>query len=155
MKILGADVSSTSTGISLLENDVLVASDLWTPTNTKSPHPERIFEFAQWFGQQLHKHRPDKVAISSTSFSRNIGTTRVLARYEGAAIFKAQMYSAEVIDLKDSAARKMVLSKGNLSKEDSYNEVRLLVPDFPFLPFKKGGNDQTDAFVFAKAASLL
>lgn len=155
MKILGADISSTSTGISLLDNDELTASDIWTPINKNSPHPERIFEFAQWFGDKLHKYKPDKVAVSSTSFSRNVNTTRVLARYEGVAIFKATMYSAEVVDLKDSAARKMVLSKGNLSKEDSYNEVRLLVPNYQFLPFEKGGNDQTDAWVFARAASLL
>jgi Holliday junction resolvasome RuvABC endonuclease subunit len=155
MKILGADVSSSSTGISVLEDGELVASALWVPFNKKAPHSERIFEFGQWFGNQLYKHRPQKVAISTTSFSRNHGTTRILARYEGVAIYKAQMYSAEVIDLKDSEARKMVLSKGNLSKEDSYNEVRLLVPDYPFLPFNKGGNDQTDAWTFAKAASLL
>jgi Holliday junction resolvasome RuvABC endonuclease subunit len=155
MKIAGADISSKSTGVTVLEDNEIFSSQVWTPSNPKSPHAVRIFEFAEWFGRILYRDKPDKVAVSSTSFSRNQNTTRVLARYEGAAIFKAQLYSCEVVDLKDSEARRMVLSKGNLSKEDAYDEVRQLVPNYPFLPFKQGGNDQTDAWTFAKAASLL
>jgi Holliday junction resolvasome RuvABC endonuclease subunit len=125
MKVMGVDVSSSCTGVTIVDSG------------------------------QLYKHRPELVAVSTTSFSRNVNVTRVIARYEGVTIAAARLYSADVVDVRDSEARKLVLSRGNLSKEEAYNEVLLLVPDYNWLPFKKGGNDQTDAYVIAEAAPFL
>lgn len=155
MKVMGLDVASSSTGLTIINDGELVESTIWKPVDKKAPHSSRLFEFGQWLGNKLYEHKPDRVAISGTSFSRNIRTTRILSRYEGVAMYRATMYSAEVVDFRDSEARKMILSKGNLSKEDSYKEVLLLEPNYHFLPFKKGGDDQTDSYVFAKAGSLL
>lgn len=152
MKVMGVDVSSSSTGLTVIEDGQLVESTIWKPLNKKALASDRLFEYGQWIGNKLYAHRPDLVAVTSTSFSRNIHTTRVISRYEGVTIDKAKLYSADVVEAKDSTARKLVLSRGNLSKEEAYQEVRLLEPDYPFLPFKKGGDDQTDAWVMAKAA---
>lgn len=149
---MGVDVSSSSTGLTVIEDGQLVESTIWKPLNKKALASDRLFEYGQWIGNKLYAHRPDLVAVTSTSFSRNIHTTRVISRYEGVTIDKAKLYSADVVEAKDSTARKLVLSRGNLSKEEAYQEVRLLEPDYPFLPFKKGGDDQTDAWVMAKAA---
>ena len=148
---MGVDASSSSTGVTVLDNGTLVESAIWTPRNKKALASDRLFEYAQWFGEKLHTHRPDLVAVSSTSFSRNANTTRVIARYEGVTIFKARMYSCDVVEVRDSTARKAVLSRGNLSKQQAYEEVLLLEPNYPWLPFKQGGNDQTDSWVLAKA----
>ena len=149
---MGVDASSSSTGVTVLDDGQLVESTIWQPSNKKALASDRLFEYAQWFGEKLYKHKPDLVAVSSTSFSRNANTTRVIARYEGVTIFKARMHSCDVVEVRDSTARKAVLSRGNLSKQEAYEEVLMLEPKYPWLPFKKGGNDQTDSWVLAKAA---
>ena len=152
---MGVDASSSSTGATLIDNDKLIASLIWQPTNKAADPSERLFDFYQWIGDQLYLYRPSLVVVSVTSFSRSHNTTRVLARYEGASIIAARMYSCEVIEARDSQARALVLSKGNVSKEEAYKEVLQMEPKFDWLPFSKGGNDQADAFVFAKAGPQL
>lgn len=152
---MGVDTSSSCTGIVVLDSGVIVESGIWKPLNKKALASDRLFEYSQWIKAKLYQHRPDVVAVSSTSFSRNANTTRVLARYEGVTVAAAKLYSAHVIDIKDSTARKLVLSKGSLSKEAAYQEVIMLNPDYNWLPMGKGGDDLTDAWTFAKAAPSL
>ena len=128
---------------------------IWKPINKKALASDRLFEYSTWIDSVLYTHRPDRVVVSVTSFSRSHKTTRVLARYEAATILKAKLYSCEVVEAKDSQARSLILSKGSLSKQEAYDEVTHLLPDYPWLPFEKGGNDQTDSWTFAMAGSLL
>lgn len=155
MKVMGIDASSSCTGLTIIDDGELVESVIWKPINKKALASERLFEFYQWISSKLYTHRPDVCAISSTSFSRNVNTTRVLSRYEGAAIVAARLYSCDVVDVKDVEARKMVLKRGNTTKERAYQLVTKREKDYPWLPYDKGGNDQTDSYVLAKAALAL
>lgn len=155
MKVVGVDASSSCTGLTIIDDGKLVESVIWKPTDKKALASDRLFEFYTWISEKLYTHRPDVCAISSTSFSRNVNTTRVLSRYEGAAIIAARLYSCDVVDVKDVEARKMVLKRGNTSKERAYQLITKKYPDYPWLPYKKGGDDQVDSFVIAKAAPAL
>lgn len=155
MKVMGADVSSSCTGVTLIDDGELVESVIWKPINKKALASERLFEYYQWISGKLYEHRPDLVAVSSTTYRRNPNTTRVLSRYEGATIVAARVYSCDVVDVLDVEARKAVLKRGNTTKERAYQLVTKKHPDYPWLPYKDGGNDQTDSYVIAKAAPAL
>jgi Holliday junction resolvasome RuvABC endonuclease subunit len=155
MKVMGVDASSSCTGLTIIDEGKLVESVIWTPRNKKALASDRLFEFYTWIGEKLYQHRPDLVAISATSFSRNVNTTRVLSRYEGAVIVAARLYSCDVVNVKDAEARKMVLKRGNTTKQRAYQLVTKREKAYPWLPYDKGGNDQTDSYVIAKAAPAL
>lgn len=152
---MGADVSSSCTGLTLLDDGELIESVIWKPVDKKALASERLFEYYQWISSKFYVHRPDLVAVSATTYRRNPNTTRVLSRYEGATIVAARVYSAQVVDVLDVEARKAVLKRGNTSKERAYQLVTRKYPDYPWLPYAKGGNDQTDSYVIASAAPAL
>lgn len=152
---MGVDASSSCTGVTVIDDGELVESVIWKPRNKKALASDRLFEYYMFIKTMIHKHRPDLVAVSATAYKRNVNTTRVLSRYEGATIIAARMYSCDVVDVIDSEARKMVLKRGNTSKERAYQLVTKKLPDYPWLPYNEGGNDQTDSFVIASAALAL
>jgi len=45
MKVMGVDVSSSSTGLTVLEDGNLVESTIWKPVNKKALASDRLFEY--------------------------------------------------------------------------------------------------------------
>lgn len=126
-----------------------MSADIWTP-DKKLNASARLLSYYNWIGCQLLELEPDKIAISNTSFSRSHQTTRIVARYEAATILAATALDIEIIEMKDSEARKKVFGKGNLPKEEVYERVTNDIK-YRWLEFDKGGNDQTDAYTLARS----
>ena len=152
---MGVDASSSCTGVTVIDYGELIESVIWKPLDKKALASRRLFEYSQWIKAKLYEHKPDLVAVSATTYRRNPNTTRVLARYEGVTIVAAVTYSAEVVEVLDVEARKAVLKRGNTTKERAYQLVLKKEPDYPWLEYDKGGNDQTDSYVIAKAGPAL
>ncbi len=155
MKILGVDCSSSCSAASLVVDGEFEANELWRPLKNVQA-ADKLLNYYDWIGIVIARFRPQRVVVSTTSFSRSHQTTRVLARYESATIIQARQFGAEVIEAKDSEARKIVLGKGNLTKQEAYETVvNDILPNYAWLPFKAGGDDQVDSFVFAMAGNEL
>jgi Holliday junction resolvasome RuvABC endonuclease subunit len=155
MRVMGVDASSSCTGVTTIDKGKLVESVIWRPNDKKALASERLLEFYLWLCNKIEEQKPDVLAISSTSFSRNVNTTRVLSRYEGVAILAARQRGCAIVNVKDSEARKMVLKRGTTSKQRAYQLVTKREKKYPWLPYDDGGNDQTDSYVIAKAALAL
>jgi Holliday junction resolvasome RuvABC endonuclease subunit len=150
-KTLGVDPSSSCTGICLVENNEPVAVGIWKPSSQKALPSCRLTEYYGWITRKIELGNPDIVSIEIIAFNRSHQTTRILSRYESATIIAAVLAGCKVVELRVSDARKQILSKGNLSKQQAYDEVTQRYPDINWGDFDKGGADKTDACVIALA----
>lgn len=153
MRTLGIDPSSSSTGLALIDNFNIEAVSLWRPT-TKDVH-KSLAEFADYLSSSNLTCHIDSMCVERVSVTCNMNTVRRIAYVEGVALslFKS-LGCSEVTQMNPSQARKIVFGKGNIGKEEIYKEIVSSNSSIDFLPFKKGGSDQTDAVVLALAMQL-
>jgi Holliday junction resolvasome RuvABC endonuclease subunit len=84
MLILGLDISSVSTGWSILENDTLLDSGLIKIASNLS-HPDKLSQFAHDLKCITRDHDIDWVVIEDQYF-QNVVTVKILSRFCGVAI---------------------------------------------------------------------
>lgn len=92
MKYLGIDISSKSTGWSLLEDGKLVDFGKINPTGTMI-QGQKLNLFDVEITKILNKCEPDLIAIEDVIHVKAITTTKILARYNGIAIKTAYSYN--------------------------------------------------------------
>lgn len=97
---------------------------------------------------------PDVVVVEKVSVSWNVNTIRKIAYYEAVAMIYSHGQGADLQQVQATKARRIVLGKGNLSKEKCYD---IVVEKYPrdWAKPNKGGMDETDAFVLAMAGPAL
>lgn len=108
--------------------------------------------YYHWLVELAGLWRPDMALVELVAVHRNMNTVRVLARYEAASIIALKTSKVLTMQGRVSKARLIALGKGNLSKEEAYAAVCLREPQHEWRTPKKGGMDETDAYVLAKAA---
>lgn len=148
MKILGVDPSSSVTGIAVLD-----AKDLSFETHTfKADHNKELQDNMNdcLFMLENLCRKPYAVGIEKVSVSWNVNTIRKISYYEALGLLHAANTKASAHQLQATKARRIVLSKGTLSKEDSFKEVISRFPDHEF-----ANMDEADALVIALAAAFL
>jgi Holliday junction resolvasome RuvABC endonuclease subunit len=146
--ILGLDTSSTKSGIALINSKKeLLEIDLWKKDKRKN-----LFENLQNWQEYVGSLMPvDLVVIEKVSKARNLNTVRLLAYHEAAAFIKAHEFGTEILHISPMTARKKGLGNGKLNKQAVYNMIKTKYKNQEFLPYDKGGNDQTDAVCLALA----
>lgn len=105
-----------------------------------------------WLAATAVSWKVDMALVELVAVHRNMNTVRVLARYEAASIIALKTQKVLTMQGRVSQARSIALGKGNLSKEEAYAIVCEREPQHTWRTPKKGGMDETDAYVLAKAA---
>jgi Holliday junction resolvasome RuvABC endonuclease subunit len=153
MRVGGVDPSSTSAGFAVVENGKVLFTDVWVPSSKHLSSHQKLYEYSEYLKLLLKAWQLDMLVIELVAVSRNIGTVRLLARYEGAAILAAKELNIMVKEHRVMQARAIVFGHGDISKRDAYKQI---VSDHPYHSFRKptkgqGGEDETDAVAMALA----
>lgn len=152
MRVLGIDSSSSSTGLALVDGTDLIDTWIWTPKKKSAPHPQRIYEYFCFLEELIPTLKADYASIEKLTHARNALTVRILSQYQGVSSVACTQAGLAVLEPRVLEARKYGLGHGYKDKETVYKKVKKMYPKHKFLPFDKGGNDETDAVVLALAA---
>jgi crossover junction endodeoxyribonuclease RuvC len=126
MRVLGLDVSSSSTGWSIVERSVkenevvlkLREFGLIKPDGNMGV-TQRLYFFGNELSKVIEKHQPTDVAIEETIFVRSPVVMRTLARFSGVAIYLAYKYQKKEISMYEPSMWKKGLGlKGSAVKSE-------------------------------------
>lgn len=153
MRVVGADPSSSSSGFSYVVDDVLKAKAVWTPRK-KATRAAALVEYEDSFGAWLDGlgHRPDLAVVEELAVARGHKTVRALSHFEAATYMALERRKIPIMTVKAGKARNIVLGISvTSSKEDAFTAVRMQYPDIRWSQKDRGGLDEADSFVLAKA----
>lgn len=147
MRTLGLDIA-TVTGYSLLEDDILIEYGTLCLDKTKNTR-EKLIEFKKKLLKLIKELKPQQIVIENVYSSINIQTTQFLNMLRGIVICSIPI-KIQIIGINASNARKIVLHKGNASKEEVFNYITLKynLNNFVF----KTHNDITDSILLVLAS---
>lgn len=154
MLVAGFDPSSSCSAAALVDGNLLARADVWKRPSSGSA-PARLLYYFDWLTGWLLLHQPHAAVIEFLSVERNAKTTRILSHYQGVTAVVCKRHGCVVIESRAVSVRKIVCGKGNLKKDEVYEQIVGRFPEFEFLPFDSGGGDQTDATVLALAGPSL
>lgn len=92
MKVLGIDISSNSTGLSLIQDDKLLEYAKINPTGTMSSSA-KMYLFSVELDKLIAKYAPDFIGIEDVIQVSSVTVTKILARFNGIAIISAYRYN--------------------------------------------------------------
>lgn len=152
MKILAFDVSSMSTGYSVINNGRLLKGSLgMIQPNPRRQYGERLQVFESELKKIIQKHNPDIIVVEDIFKGRNIKTFRSLAMFRGVAI-KA-IYDETMKDpviIMASEARSLVGSENKKEKAFEFITSKFKL-DLDF----DTQNDIADSIVLALAGHIM
>lgn len=110
--------------------------------------PARLAATGDWLIQLLADLNVKRAVVEEVSVSHNMDTVRKIAYFESVCMLSCAMLKLPVLSVKTTSARKAVLGKGNLKKEQAHPMLeklagRGLMPDeadallFAYYPFCK------------------
>jgi len=152
-KILGLDISISSTGYCIINNGKLLRKScgLIQP-NPKETYGHRLLFLENNIKDVIKKNKPDEVIIEDIFKGRNAKTFKILSMARGVAI-KAiyQETGKDPISIMASETRKLIGIKN--TKEDAFNFIvkKYKLNDYEF----DTHNDITDAMALALAAHTM
>ena len=135
--ILGIDISSSSTGWALLDNEkdvILKEYGLIKPTGGMSVS-QRLYFFGNEIKKVIEKYTPKEIVIEETVLVRGPVIMRTLASFRGVALFQAYSYQKrEVTTYEPPNWKRIIGMKGNAKKP----EIQLFICErFKLLEQKK------------------
>lgn len=150
MKILAFDISSSSTGYSVLEDKKLKKYGL-IELSSKSSHGKKLYDFEQELVKIILQENPDLIIIEDIFKGRNANTFKVLSLFRGVAIKAIYgIIKDDPISLMASEARSLVGCPN--SKEEAFDFV---IANFKVkFDFDKH-NDIADSIVLGLAGHIL
>lgn len=152
-KILGLDISISSTGYCLINNGKLLRNScgLIQP-NPKQSYGQRLLFLEDNIKDIIKKNKPDEIIIEDIFKGRNAKTFKILSMARGVAV-KAiyQETGKDPISIMASETRKLIGIKN--TKEDAFDFIvkKFKLDDFEF----DTHNDMTDAMALALAAHTM
>jgi Holliday junction resolvasome RuvABC endonuclease subunit len=156
VRSVGVDIASAGlSALALVVDGEPRSAKVWKPKNVRDSTPERIHQFHKWMTFTLGTMNPDVVAVEELAVFLNKKVIRALSRHEGAALLAAKQRGVVVVNPPVTQARGIVFGKGNISKDEAWEAIKKMYPDFKFLPKTSGGTDQADALVHALAAPTI
>jgi crossover junction endodeoxyribonuclease RuvC len=91
MKIMGIDISSKSTGWSLIEGDKLLEYGKIEPSK-KMSLGQKLCLFGNEISKIIARHKPNEIAIEDVVQVSSVSVTKILSRFNGVAIIEAYKY---------------------------------------------------------------
>ena len=149
-KVLGLDISSSSSGFSIAADGYLDIKSI----GTIEPPPKlmtgaKLLFFEKAVKKLIKKHKPDVIVIEDIFKGPSVTVFKLLAMFRGVAFLITQKeLKKDPISLLPTEARKLV-GVGGITKEDAYAFV---VKKYNFTNFKfETHNDITDSIVLSLA----
>jgi len=124
MKILGVDISSRSTGWSLLDGDKILDFGKVNPTG-KLSSANKLFLFAVELKRIIERCKPDEIAIEDVVQVKSVKVAKILARFNGVAIIESYRYLQRDPTLFEPSAWKKQMD--NCTGGSKKSEVQLAV----------------------------
>lgn len=119
MKILSLDLSLSSTGYSIIDNEYNLISYGTIQTNSKNnTEEERLYIIGKKIDELIKKYEITDVCVEGSYKSVNIKTTQQLAKLLGISIYLATDNNINVITINPTTARKSIIGSGKADKED-------------------------------------
>ncbi len=154
MRIVGIDPSSTYCGFAVIDTRYketqVVQVDHWE-RNKNLSHAQGFDDYYRWLSTSLAFVRPDMAVIEFIAYSgakSNAQAIQTVAFYQAISALACKRKACVVIEARATTARKAVLGKGNLSKDEVWEIMRHTYPDL-FSAKARGGLDEMDALVLA------
>ena len=85
---MGVDISSKSTGWSILQGDKLVEYGKVNPTG-KMTTSQKLFLFHVELKKIIERYQPDEIAIEDVPLVKSVSVAKLLARFNGVAMIEA------------------------------------------------------------------
>jgi Holliday junction resolvasome RuvABC endonuclease subunit len=128
----------------------------WKNGNPRNSEPVQLVAFETWLKRVLWLWKPDIVAVEELAVFLNKKVIRTLSRREGVALLVAKKCASIVIHPPVTQSRSIVLgSPGNMPKEEAWQRIKKMYPDFDFGNANQGGMDKGDAMTHALAAETI
>ena len=125
MKILGLDLSLSSTGINIIdENENILMCDKICTDAKKNTEEERLYIVANTIKKIIEENNVDMVVAENQFFSKNPKTGLTLSKLMGAVIYVCQELNVQFQLLSPTQARKILCGDGKLKKEQMANYIR-------------------------------
>jgi Holliday junction resolvasome RuvABC endonuclease subunit len=162
VKCVGIDPSSSCTAAALVEGKALLDLWAWMPSKQES-EAQRLHNFYMALKSYLRPNPFEPpiapmACIEFLSVTRNMNAVRAVSHYQAASVLACKMAGLVVIEARVSSARKVVVGKGNMPKEEVYAEMKRRYPEFDWGRLTKngkgatnGGMDKSDATVLGLA----
>lgn len=87
-KIMGVDISSRSTGWSIIQGDKLIEYGKVNPTGKMSV-AQKLFLFHIELKKLIERYKPDEIAIEDVPLVKSVSVAKLLARFNGVAMIEA------------------------------------------------------------------
>jgi len=158
VRAVGIDIASQGfLAAALAVDGIPLRAVLWKPKDAKDSDAERLYQAYVWVARQLALMKPDIVSVErQAGFVKNHDTIRSLSKREGVALLAAkQRRGTVVLNPPVNQARGVVFGKGNMGKDDAWEAIKKMFPDFDFGRKTTGGMDKGDAMTHALAAPTI
>lgn len=158
MRAVGVDIASQGfLAMALAVDGIPQRAVIWKPEDKKDSDPERLYRTYIWMARQLALMKPNIVSVEQQAgYVNNGNVIRSLSRREGVALLAAkQRRGVVVLNPTVKQARGVVFRNGSLSKDDAWEAIKRMFPEFDFGRKTTGGTDKADALVHALAAPTI
>ena len=155
MKVLGIDQSYSSCGLMLLDENGIVASELFKADKKKNKF-DQSFQIASQIGVFCLSNEPDWICLEGLAFGMVGNATRDLAGLQFVIMVHLTHRSGfgnRVEVVPPTVIKKLATGKGNSKKEELYESLPVNVKDYiQSTGVKKttGRSDLTDAYWLAR-----
>lgn len=171
MRWIGIDPSSSLSAYALVDVNAtwdvvdgdkfyesrILTHGIWKK-NDKASDPENLSQYKDWLVGELTlgDGRPiaDFACIEFLSITRNAQTTRKVSHYQAASVLACKEARMMVIEARVSSARATAIGKSG-SKDEAWEAIKKMFPDYQFPRKTSGGTDVTDSVVLALAGRNL
>ena len=153
MKIMGVDISSRSTGWSVIEGDKLLEYGLIMPSGKSMSNAQKMYLFQVELRKIIDSKLPDAIAIEDVIQVRSVSVLKLLARFNGIAIIEAYRHTKVEPVLFEPSKWKSMLSdygcSGSSRKAEIQNAICLkygLLSSEKIAAYKKRIDEAKESF---------
>lgn len=115
-KIMGIDISSKSTGWSVIDGDKLLEYGKINPTGSMTSTQKMVY-FHNELERVIIKQKPNEIVIEDVIQVKSVSVTKILARFNGIALVEAYKYNQkEPVLFEPTEWKKLVTGSGNQKK---------------------------------------
>ncbi len=152
--ILGIDPGYGRMGIAIIEKsrggEKLIYSECFE-TSDKLPHSKRLLLIRDKIEEVCNEFNPEKLAIETLLFSKNVKTALKVAEARGVIIATAARAEVKIFEYNPNQVKLAVTGYGKSDKKQVISMVEMLLK----LPKKKRHDDEYDAIAIALTSSAM
>lgn len=118
--VLGIDPGTAVTGYGVVSSDMRGHSTLLEcgviRTAAAQPLPKRLFDIHEGISEIIARHKPQRVAVESVFYARNVRTTIVLGHARGVILLAAEAAGLEIDEFPPAEIKKVIAGTGAATK---------------------------------------